>query len=237
MATPGEMVLVMAALPISVIIPTLNEQVCLPRTLSAVRAQSPHEIIVVDGGSTDGTREVAAEADRLLQAPRGRARQMNAGAAQARGEILLFLHADCVPEAGALSQAVECLHDPGVAAGCFQQRVDAAAWIFRCVDRCAGWRVQLTGIAYGDQGLFLCRDVFARCGGFPEVGLMEDLFLCLRLRREGRMVIAPKRLFISPRRWRQVGIIRQTLRNWCLTGLAAAGVSPDRLARFYPMVR
>src|SRR5262245_46128796 len=104
---------------VSVIIPTLNEADCLADTLSQLRRQKPLEIIVADGGSTDATRQAASEADRFLSAPRGRGRQMNAGAASARGDILLFLHADCELEDSALTEAERCLRRRGVAAGCF----------------------------------------------------------------------------------------------------------------------
>ncbi|HEY8503147.1 MAG TPA: TIGR04283 family arsenosugar biosynthesis glycosyltransferase [Gemmataceae bacterium] len=223
---------------LSVIIPALNEESSLPATLAALQPQHPFEVIVVDGGSTDATRAAAAPlCDRVLEAPRGRAAQMNAGAAAARGEALLFLHADCVPEEGALAEAARLLRDPAVAAGCFGMRVQARGLVYRLIDGCAAARVRRTGIVYGDQGLFLRRETFERAGGFPPLRLMEDVFLSLCLRRLGRVVVARRRLFVSPRRWRRVGPVRQTLRNWALTALAAAGVHPDRLARHYPAVR
>jgi rSAM/selenodomain-associated transferase 2 len=222
---------------ISVIIPTLNEADCLAETLRSVRAEQPCEIIVVDGGSSDATCERAKEADAVLHAPRGRAAQMNHGAAHARGDILLFLHADCTLETGALSAAEKCLERRGVAAGCFRMRVAAEGALYRLVDACATARVRLTGMIYGDQGLFVERRRFERIGGFPPLRLMEDVFISKALRREGRMMVAPRRIFVSPRRWQRQGIVRQTLRNWTLTALAAAGVHPDRLAAFYPLVR
>lgn len=222
---------------ISVVIPTLNEAGCLADTLSNIRSLGPLEIIIADGGSTDGTKTAAALADRFLDAPRGRAHQMNHGASQARGDTLLFLHADCTLEDGALAAAERCLRRPGVVGGCFQQTVRARGLLYRCIDGCATGRVRWTGLGYGDQGLFLRRDLFVRMGGFPEVRFMEDLLFCRQLRRAGQIVVANKRIFVSPRRWQRVGIIRQSMRNWTLTALAAVGVDPDRLARFYPDVR
>jgi rSAM/selenodomain-associated transferase 2 len=223
---------------VSVIIPTLNEAAGVADTLTRLRRQAPHEILVADGGSTDGTPDLAAPlADRVLTGVRGRAAQMNHGAAHATGDVLLFLHADCVPEAGALAAAERCLARPGVVAGCFRMTVTASPWVYRLIDACATARVRLTQIAYGDQGLFLRRDTFERVGGFPPLRLMEDVFLGLRLRRLGRVVAAPARVFVSPRRWLRQGVVRQTLRNWALTALAAAGVHPDRLAAYYPAVR
>lgn len=222
---------------ISVIIPALNEAACLAETLRSVRAEKPREILVVDGGSSDATCELARAADRVLHAPRGRAAQMNHGAAHAAGDVLLFLHADCTLEAGALRAAEECLGRRGVAGGCFRMTVAAAGVAYRLLDICATARVRLTGLIYGDQGLFVARRLFERIGGFPPLLLMEDVFLSKKLRRQGRIVVAPRRIFVSPRRWQRQGIVRQSLRNWGLTALAAAGVHPNRLAAFYPIVR
>jgi len=191
---------------VSIILPTLNEESCLGESLRLLRAQRPHEILVADGGSTDGTCDIAIVADRLLQGERGRAAQMNLGAAHATGDVLLFLHADCRLAPGALEAAERCLRR-GAAAGCFRMRVDAAGAVYRMIDFCATARVRLTGLIYGDQGLFVRRDLFEKIGGFPHLQLMEDVF------------------------------ISKTLRNWTLTALAAGGVSPDRLAAFYPAVR
>lgn len=223
---------------VSIIIPTLNEMSCLGDVLRQLREQRPREILVVDGGSSDDTCALAAAgADRLLHGPRGRAAQMNLGAAQASGDVLLFLHADCTLEPGALAEAERGLRQRGVVAGCFRMTVTAPGIVYRLIDACATGRVRLTGLVYGDQGLFVKRDRFVRVGGFPPLRLMEDVFLSKRLRRQGRMVVVPKRIFVSPRRWQRQGVLRQTLRNWTLTALAAAGVHPDRLAAFYPAVR
>jgi rSAM/selenodomain-associated transferase 2 len=222
---------------VSVIIPVLNEADRVAATVQSVRTQAPYEILVVDGGSTDGTPEQAAGADRVLAGPRGRAAQMNHGAAHASCDVLLFLHADCTPGPGALAAATRTLARRGVVAGCFQMRVAARGLAFRLIDGCATARVRLTGIAYGDQGLFLRRDIFERVGGFPAWRFMEDVGISLALGRLGRVAVAPAELFTSPRRWQKQGVVRQTLRNWALTALAAAGVHPDRLARFYPVVR
>jgi rSAM/selenodomain-associated transferase 2 len=224
-------------MPVSVIIPTLNEADCLAETLRSLRSENPHEVIVVDGGSTDATREAAREADLILDAPRGRAAQMNRGAARASGDILLFLHADCTLEPGALRAAEQCLGRRGVVAGCYRMTVKAPGLVYRLIGTCATARVRLTGLVYGDQGLFLRRRQFERASGFPPLRLMEDLFLSKTLRREGRVVVAPSRIFVSPRRWLRQGVVRQTLRNWTLTALAAGGIHPDRLAAFYPTVR
>ncbi len=222
---------------ISVIIPVLNEAAGLAATVRAVRAQGPAEILVVDGGSSDGTAAAAWEADRFLQAPRGRAFQMNAGARQAAGDLLLFLHGDCLLDPDALETARQWLTRPGVAAGCFTLRVRAKCLLYRWIEACASARVRLSGISYGDQGLFVRRTDFFRLGGFPPLLFLEDVFFGRRLRGHGRVVLARPRIWVSPRRWQRAGLVRQTLRNWSLTALAAAGVSPAWLARFYPPVR
>lgn len=221
----------------SVIIPTLNEENCLPEALQRLRQPNAHEIIVVDGGSTDGTCALAQPADLVLHGPRGRALQMNLGAAHASGDVLLFLHADCWLDDGAIQDAERLLAGRHIAGGCFTMTVRASGSLYRVIDRCATARVRLTGIVYGDQGLFIRRELFERLGGFPRIRLMEDLFFSRTLRRHGRMVISGRRIHVSPRRWQRSGLVRQTVRNWTLTALAAGGISPDALARFYPTVR
>lgn len=222
---------------VSVIIPTLNEESCLEETLVLLRQHRPHEIIVVDGGSTDATCRLAAAADLLLHSPRGRAAQMNLGAAHATSEVLLFLHADCSLEIGALRDAEALLRRPGVVAGCFTMTVRAPGWLYRCIDACATARVRLTGLVYGDQGIFLRRDSFQRLGGFPSLSFMEDLSFSQALRRQGRILVSARRIFVSPRRWQRTGVVRQSLWNWLLIGLAMSGVHPNRLAALYPAVR
>jgi rSAM/selenodomain-associated transferase 2 len=221
----------------SVIIPTLNEERCIGETLAGLRLLRPREVLVVDGGSSDATCTIAARAATLLHGLRGRAAQMNHGARQASREALLFLHADCRLESGALEAAANCLSRRGVVAGCFRMRVEADGLVYRCIDAAATARVRLTGLAYGDQGLFVTRRLFEQVGGFPQLRLMEDVFISRELRRHGRIAVADRQIMVSPRRWRHQGVVRQTLRNWMLTALAAVGVHPDRLAAFYPVIR
>ncbi len=222
---------------ISIIIPTLNEASQIHHTLEKIRELDPHEIIVADGGSTDETVELCGEADFTVAAPKGRGAQMNAGAKQATGSVLLFLHADCTLEPGALKQIPMALSKKNVVAGCFQMHVPEKGMFYRSINAAATLRVRLTGLVYGDQGLFLTKQAFDRAGGFPEFKLMEDIFICRHLRRMGKVVVVPHKIFVSPRRWKRVGLLRQTLRNWTLTALAGAGVHPDRLSQYYPAVR
>jgi rSAM/selenodomain-associated transferase 2 len=222
---------------VSIIIPTWNEAAGIAKAIRDLRAQKPHEIIVVDGGSTDATVEQAKEADCVLFSQPGRAFQMNAGASWASGDFLLFLHADCRLEAGALRAIERTLARPTILAGCFSMRVEAGGWGFRSIDACGTARVRWTGIVYGDQGLFMRRSDFPHLGGFPPIRFMEDVFFSQKLARRGRIVVLPQKIYVSPRRWQKVGLVRQTLTNWSLTALALAGVSPDRLAEYYPKVR
>jgi rSAM/selenodomain-associated transferase 2 len=222
----------------SVIIPTLNEETLLPETLRHLRREKPKEIVVVDGGSSDATVALARQqADVVLSGPRGRAVQMNWGAAHARGEFLLFLHADCTLEEGALQEASTWLQRDWVAGGCFQMSIPRRHRLYRSIAACATARVKLTGIVYGDQGLFVRRDLFEKLGGFPPIRLMEDVFFSQKLRRHGRIVVARRQIEVSARRWEHAGIVRQTLRNWALTAAALCGIHPDRLACWYPVVR
>lgn len=222
---------------ISIIIPTLNEEACLKETLENLRQQSPHEIIIADGGSTDRTLKIARHADKVISSIKGRANQMNAGAAIATGDILLFLHADCQLEEKALLQVPRFLRRPSIVAGCFQMQVSETGALFRSIDYCATLRAKLFGMIYGDQGMFLFRSMFERAGKFPSVRFMEDVLLSRSLAKFGRIFVIPKKIYVSSRRWQKVGLVRQTLRNWSLTALASGGVHPDDLARYYPAVR
>jgi len=224
-------------MPTSIIIPTLNEAANIAARIGKARLLDPVEIIVVDGGSDDGTCAAAADADRVLSAPRGRAPQQNAGAAASCGDTLLFLHADCWLGPEAFSQVERALTDGLCAGGCFRQSIDARGWRYRWLERGNALRVGLWGLAYGDQGIFVRREVFNRLGGFPSLALMEDLFFMKRLRRAGRIALLDGPLHVSARRWEEQGVFRQTARNWWMTALAGVGVSPNTLAGRYQDVR
>jgi rSAM/selenodomain-associated transferase 2 len=222
---------------ISVIIPTLNEATSIADLISETRRIGACEIIVVDGGSTDETPARAIDADRVISSERGRARQQNAGAAACCGDVLLFLHADCRLPDGALEAISHALSHEQTVGGCFSQRILADGWLYRCIEWGNAQRVRWFGMAYGDQAIFLRRSLFEQLGQFPDVLLMEDVLLMKRLRRSGRFVLLPLVLSVSARRWQRHGLIRQTFRNWLLLTLALCGVSPNRLARFYPNTR
>ncbi|QDV33058.1 TIGR04283 family arsenosugar biosynthesis glycosyltransferase [Tautonia plasticadhaerens] len=224
---------------VSVIIPTLEEAATIATCLDHLASQGADEVIVADGDSADGTADLAqASGARVVRSPRGRGVQQNRGASQAGGDVLLFLHADCRLEAGSVSRLRRFVgRCPKVPGGCFRMRVDAPDLPFRTIDAAAHLRAGLAGLPYGDQGVFVPRWAFDRVGGFPEVPLMDDVYLALRLRSLGRIALLPERIYVSPRRWRRHGILGQSLRNWSLTAAAASGVSPGVLSRFYPIVR
>ena len=215
---------------ISVVIPALDEEQRLPAAIQSVRADA--DVIVVDGGSRDATRAVAAaEGARVLESPRGRGRQLDEGARAATGDWLVFLHADTRLEAGWADALASLPAD--VAGGAFRLAIDSDRLAFRIVERAVRARVRLFALPYGDQGLFVRREAYAAVGGMPHLPLMEDVAFVRRLRRAGRLAFLPIRAFTSARRWERHGVLRATLRNWWLLGLYAAGRSPERLARIY----
>ncbi len=219
---------------LSVIIPALNEAHNVGRAVTSALHGGADEVLVVDGGSSDATAKHARVAGaKVVVAERGRARQMNVGAGAARGDVLLFLHADNWLADSALAQLREALTSDTVGCGAFRQQIMAPGWPFRVLERGNAARVRFCGLAYGDQAIFVRRSLFDACGGYPDVRLLEDLILMRRLRWRcwPRLLDGP--VHISPRRWQQQGIVRQTLRNWCIVGAYFAGASPDHLARYY----
>lgn len=219
---------------LSIIVPTLDEAEGIAATLlplQDLRAQA-HEVIVADGGSTDATATLAAAlADRVTAAPRGRARQMNAGAAVADGEALLFLHADTLLPDGAAA-VIEAALD-GHVWGRFDVRIAGRPFMLRVVAALMNLRSRLTGIATGDQALFVTRAAFDAAGGFPEQPLMEDIELSRRLKRLGPPACPRARVVTSGRRWERHGVWRTILLMWRLRFDYWRGVPPARLAARY----
>lgn len=219
----------------SVVVPVLDEAECIGDLLEAFAAWrvAGDEVIVVDGGSTDGTPEAsAAGADRVISAARGRARQMNAGAALARGAVLLFAHADSRFDAQARPALLEAAN-AGAVWGRFDVDIDDPAPVFRIVAALMNLRSRLTGIATGDQGIFVRRALFEAVGGYPDIALMEDVALGRVLRRQARPRCLPRHVSTSARRWRRHGIVRTVLTMWGLRLAYRCGASPERLARLY----
>jgi len=221
---------------LSLIIPTLNEAGGLGRVLDRVRGQAGVEIIVADGGSRDGTKEIAAQAGaRVLEAPGGRAGQLNAGALAASGRLLLFLHADTLPPQNYADLIREALDDPSTVAGAFRFQTDGSGALMRLIEQSANLRSTFLHLPYGDQGLFMEKRVFGEMGGFAPIPVMEDYELVLRLRRRGTVRTLRESAVTSARRWQGIGIARTTLINMAMIAGFTLGLPPERLARFYRM--
>lgn len=220
---------------ISIIIPALNEAANIAPAVERAWATRPQEVLVADGGSDDGTPALAQQAGGVvISSPRGRGIQQNRAAAAATGDVLLFLHADTWLAADGLQQLTAAMKNPRVVCGAFRQRIESPGWIYRRLEQGNALRAAWRGLPYGDQGIFVRREAFQQVGGFPEVGLMEDLLLMKALRRRAWPVLLPGPLHVSARRWQRYGVVRQTARNWLLLAAARLGIPPDRLAAFYP---
>ncbi|MEO8038838.1 MAG: TIGR04283 family arsenosugar biosynthesis glycosyltransferase [Betaproteobacteria bacterium] len=221
---------------VSIIIPTLDEAVGIGTRLRALQPlrERGHEVIVADGGSADGTAELALPlVDRVIASPRGRALQMNAGAAEARGEVLIFLHADTLlPDMPDLL-VTGALTESRRAWGRFDVRIDGHHPMLPVIAFLMNLRSRLSGIATGDQAMFVTRDAFVRTGGFPAIALMEDIALSSRLRRISRPASLRARVITSGRRWEKHGVARTILLMWRLRIAYFLGVAPTRLAERY----
>jgi rSAM/selenodomain-associated transferase 2 len=215
---------------ISVIIPALNEEAHIAGSLEKVREAFNVEIIVVDGGSVDGTQCIA---DGCLECTEGRAAQQNMGASQARGELLLFLHADTLLPEGWDWIVRQSLANPAVTAGAFTFRIQEQMRGLRFIEAATNWRARIWKMPYGDQGLFMRRDVFEKAGAFPDMPIMEDYALVRTLRRMGEIEIVPQAAHTSGRRWQQHGVLKVTLINKLMILGYHLGISPEKLANFY----
>jgi len=219
---------------LSIVVPVLNEAAEIETTLQALAPLRTRgcEVIVVDGGSADDTLALAKSlADRTIAAPRGRASQMNAGGATAKGDVLLFLHADTRLPENADALVIDALSRSRRAWGRFDVRftkgaLPLIAWTMNV-------RSRLTGIATGDQAMFVTRKAFESVGGFPEIALMEDIALSARLKRISRSACVSARVTTSPRRWQKHGTIRTILLMWRLRFAYFFGAPPEALARAY----
>lgn len=222
---------------IGVVIPTLNEAQTLPALLDDVRELAtvlPLDVVVVDGGSSDGTRaRAAAGGAQVLEAPRRRARQLNRGAMAARGEWLLFLHADSRLGADARTALLAALEpSAGVQAAVFGFAIDLPRFWRRFIETGQAVREALSGLAYGDQGLLIRRELFQFVGGYPDIPLMEDVAMIRVLRRRAHVTRLPAALLTSGRRYRRGGVLRTWLKHTALISLYVLGASPTPLARW-----
>jgi rSAM/selenodomain-associated transferase 2 len=223
---------------ISFILPVLNEAVNINATLDHLKAlegSDQCEYIVVDGTPDGSTIKAVAGRDALrMTSPRGRARQMNAGAAAAKGEILIFLHADTRLPQNALDLIGRTMNRQDLIGGAFDLCIGSQRRMLKIIAQMASLRSRLTRIPYGDQAIFIRRDYFDRVGRYPEIPLMEDVELMRRIKKAGgRIGFIPEPVITSARRWEEEGILYGTLRNWLLVSAYLLGASPEKLVKYY----
>jgi len=224
------------------VVPVLDEAGTIERSLGplASRLREDEEIVVVDGGSKDGTPGIARSLGprvRVIEAPRGRAAQMNAGARASSGRLLVFAHADTRIPPLALDELRSIADREGTRWGFFPIRLEERGAALRVIETGVRFRVLVGGAATGDQAIFVRRDVFFALGGYPEIPLMEDVELSRKLGRLWRPVRPSTPIFTSARRWTRKGIVRTQIGMWALRLAWRAGVSPEKLAAYYPNVR
>lgn len=222
---------------ISIIIPVLNEAKILDQTLSRLYSElGSHELIIVDGGSTDGSTRIAEQYGTVRTSERGRSKQLNAGAAAASGNILIFLHADIWLEPGALA-AVETVLSSGYVGGGFRQKIDGKNMLYRAIEIAGNIRGKYLKVFYGDSGIFLSRADFEKIGGFREIPILEEMEFSKALRRLGKTTLITPHIHISARRWEKRGVLRTTVNNWLITLLYFLKFSPVQLAKLYRHIR
>ena len=221
---------------ISVIIPVLNEAGFINTLLKEIRESCKDaEIIVVDGGSGDGTVEIAERcANKVLSSPPSRGRQLGLGLEEASGDIILFLHADLrLPDGWNDSILRLFKEDREAVGGAFGLKMDTASLFFSVISFAVRLRSEVLGVVYGDQGIFAKKDVLDSIGGIREQPIFEDVELWKRLKKKGRVVILKDDIITSTRRWKSGGILYTTLKNWLFYLLYLSGLSPDTLYRLY----
>ena len=232
----------MKAPTISIIIPVLNEAATIEETLTRIQKASDVEIIVVDGGSRDETVVITNHLSKILapslpirviSAAAGRASQMNAGAAAATSDILLFLHADTHLPTGFETLVRQALQNPGTIAGAFELRIDAQLRGLRLVEKMVNVRSRFFSMPYGDQAIFLKATIFHEIGGFPNLPIMEDFELIRQLKHQGRIMIVSAPVLTSGRRWQKLGVVKTTLINQVIIIGYFLGISPSQLLLWY----
>lgn len=219
---------------ISVIIPTLNEAQTIEATILKLKKYRQTEIIIVDGGSQDQTAEIARSMGIcVLTSAASKATQMNTGAVEAIGDVLLFLHADTRLPENFENRVLAALTRDEICAGAFSLGIDSDAGGLRFIERVANWRSRFFQMPYGDQALFVSRKLFQEIGGYPEYPIMEDFELVRRLKRNGKIAILPESVQTSPRRWLKFGIVKTWLLNQIIIAAYYLGISPQRLSQWY----
>lgn len=219
---------------ISIIIPAINEADNIAKTIESIGPGDKKEVIVVDGESNDDTVGIAKSLGaRVITSAPPRARQMNRGAAQATGDVLVFLHADTRLPEKFEDFIFNSFKQPKMVAGAFQLRMDSPMPGLGLIERIANWRSRFLKMPYGDQAIFLSSKLFHDLGGFPDIPIMEDFELVRRLQKQGNIIILPVPVFTSPRRWQNFGILKTTLINQLVIAAYVMGIAPEVIARWY----
>jgi rSAM/selenodomain-associated transferase 2 len=222
----------------SIIIPVLNESPIIDHTIEHVYqigSGFDPEVIVVDGDSRGGTLEAIKNKDVIkIISPKGRGKQMNRGASVAQGDILLFLHTDTELPKDAFEAISSAMNKLQLVGGAFDLGIKSDRSVFRLVEELVYMRTRLTKVPYGDQAIFIRKEIFDKVSGFKEIPVMEDVEFMRRVKRSGyKICIIPQMVKTSPRRWEKEGVLYCTVRNWALITLYSLGVNPEKLVRFY----
>ncbi|MBD2444215.1 TIGR04283 family arsenosugar biosynthesis glycosyltransferase [Dolichospermum circinale CS-534/05] len=219
---------------ISIIIPTLNEADNIQSTINSTKSSTNIEIIIVDGGSKDETLLIAKSLGaKIIVSPPGRANQMNMGAMVASGEILLFLHGDTRLPTNFEQMIRKTLAKPGIVAGAFALQINSPHWGLRFVEFGVKWRCNLLQMPYGDQAIFMTKNVFQKVGNFPEIPIMEDFEMIRKLKHLGKIHLLSTPVITSPRRWLKKGILQTTILNQIIIIAYLLGISPHQIRNWY----
>lgn len=219
---------------ISVVIPALNESAAIESTLGCLtRLRGIREVVVVDGGSSDNTVAIASRYCRVIASPPGRAVQMNTGARNVSGNVILFLHADSIVTQKGIDLLARTINNPQIVGGGFGVEFDDNSVLFRLIALCSNMRARFFKVLFGDQGIFIRLDVFRNINGFPEIPIMEDWELCRKMKSAGKIVLLPATILTSSRRWRKYGIWKTIWLMHKIKLLYVLGVSPTELKKMY----